>query len=117
MVEVFKVYAQGRVPQPHLPLQLVLMTRMRRFHDFFTLSPALKKCEGHPAGQCGVVADTSSSELSAHQMAGAHSSPSGERTELVDDNGHVWGRLDTVHGSFWKNLDTQHSQWHLPWEL
>ena len=58
----------------------------------------------------GVVADTSSSELSAHQVAragvAAHSSPSGERTELVDGNGHVWVRLDTVHGSFWKNLDT-----------
>ena len=26
--------------------------------------------------------------------------------------GGVWVGLDTVHGSFWKNLDTQHSQWH-----
>ena len=28
------------------------------------------------------------------------------RSELVDDNGHAWVRLDTVHDSFWKNLDT-----------
>ena len=38
-----------------------------------------------------------------------------ERTEMVDDNGHAWVRLDIAHGSFWKNLDTQHSQWHPPW--
>ena len=47
----------------------------------------------------------------------ARAKPSGECTELVDDNGHVWVRLDTVHGSFWKNLVTQHSQWHPPWEV
>ena len=54
----------------------------------------------------GVVVDTSSWTPAAY-----------ERSELVDDNGHVWVRLDTVHASFWKNLDTQHSQWHPPWEL
>ena len=53
----------------------------------------------------GVLADASSWTPAAH-----------ERTELVDDKGHVWVRFDTVHGSFWKNLNTQHSQWHPPWE-
>ena len=35
---------------------------------------------------------------------------------MVDDSGRVWVRLDTVHGSYWKNLDTQLSQWHPTWE-
>ena len=51
----------------------------------------------------GVVMDTSSWTPAAY-----------ERSELVDDTGHVWVRLDTVHGSCWKN--TQHSQRHPPWE-
>ena len=67
-----------------------------------------------------VLRSVSSSELSAHQMprAGpaAHSRPSDERTTFVDAHDHAWVRLDTVHGSYWKNLDTQHSQWHPPWE-
>ena len=60
----------------------------------------------------------STSTLSAHQMAPGSSAVLGnqdKRTELIDDNGHVLVRLDTVHGSYWKNLDSQLSQWHPPW--
>ena len=49
---------------------------------------------------------SSSSELSAHQMA-----PPDERTSMVDANGHAWVRLDTAPGSYWQNLDTRHTQW------
>ena len=46
----------------------------------------------------------------------AHSRPSDERTTFLDAHDHAWVRLDTVHGSYWRNLDLQHSQWHPPWE-
>ena len=64
-----------------------------------------------------LLPESSPSTLSAHQMA-----PSGllwsqdECTEMVDDNGHAWVRLDTARGSLWQNLDTGHQQWRPPWE-
>ena len=64
-----------------------------------------------------LLPESSPSTLSAHQMA-----PSGllwsqdECTEMVDDNGHAWVRLDTARGSHWQNLDTGHQQWRPPWE-
>ena len=88
---------------------------------FFRTFPRLKKSAkvtSHSSQR--VLRSVCSSELSAHQMprAGpaAHSRPSDERTTFVDDHDHAWVRMDTVHGSYWKNLDTQHSQWHPPWE-
>ena len=39
-----------------------------------------------------------------------------ERTEMVDDNGHAWVRLDTARSSYWQNLDTGYTQWRPPWE-
>ena len=116
MVEVDKVYAQDRVRSAqlsrsltflvvaHLPLltlQLVLMTWMTHFKGVFALFTDAKKVRGSPGRS-----------LPESSWTAAY-----ERSELVDDNGHVWVRLDTVHASFWKNLDTQHSQWHPPWEL
>ena len=120
------VVLNADIPVPGDSLQglrpgLVLAARMRRFNGFFALFPDFKK-SARVTRQVSarVVADTSSSSLGAHQMAlsrvAAHSSPPGERTELVYDSGHVWVRLDAVYGSFWKNLDTQLSQWHPPWE-
>ena len=116
-VEDFKVLAQDRIRQRHLLLSLQLvrmMTRMSLVKGFFRVR---KKCEGDPALEC-VPRHVSSSTLSAHQMAPGSSAVLGsqdERTEMVDDNGNACVRLDTVHGSFWKNLDTQHSQWHPSW--
>ena len=46
----------------------------------------------------------------------AHSRPSDERTTFLDAHDHAWVRLDTVHGSYWRNLDLQHSQWQPTWE-
>ena len=43
-----------------------------------------------------MLRSASSSELSARQLARAR--PSGECTELVDDNGHVWVRVG--HGAW-----------------
>ena len=75
MVEVFKVYAKDRVLQPHLSLltlQLVLMTRMRCFDGVFRTFLRLKESASVTRQvSAGVVADTNSSELSAHQLARA----------------------------------------------
>ena len=87
---------------PLLTLQLGVDDVDDSFQGVFSHSfPTQKKCEGSPARSLPEsVVDTSSWTPAAY-----------ERSELVDDNGHVWVRLDTVHASFWKNLDTQHSQW------
>ena len=57
-----------------------------------------------------LLPESSPSTLSAHQMA------TDECSEMVDDNGHAWVRLDTARGTFWQNLDTGHQQWRPPWE-
>ena len=72
-VEVFKVYAQDRVPQPHLlllTLQLVFDDADEAFQRMFRTFPRPKKSARLTQQvSAGVVADTSSSELSARQMA------------------------------------------------
>ena len=85
---------------------------------FFGLFPELKKSpKVSPHSGSELSADFNPSTLSAHQMA-----PSGllwsqdECSEMVDDNGHAWVRLDTARGSLWQNLDTGHQQWRPPWE-
>ena len=110
-----KVLAKDRVQQrrPQFSaLQLMRPTlRMRRLMGFF-VCPAPKKCEGPRRSRVrGAHSHSSSSELSAHQMA-----PFDDGTTWVDDNSDAWTLLNTAHGSCWKNLDTQHTQWHPPWE-
>ena len=87
---------------------------------FSHIVPFEKSAKVTPHSSPRVLRSVSSSELSAHHMlragAAAHSSPSDERTSFVDAHGHAWVRLDTLHGSYWRNLDLQHSQWHLPWK-
>ena len=87
---------------------------------FRTFPQVKKNSKVTPHSSPRVLRSVSSSELSAHQMprAGpaAHSRPSDERTTFLDAHDHAWVRLDTVHGSYWRNLDLQHSQWHPPWE-
>ena len=81
---------------------------------FRTFPQVKKSAKVTPHSSPRVLRSVSSSELSAHQMprAGpaAHSRPSDERTTFLDAHDHAWVRLDTVHGSYWRNLDLQHSQ-------
>ena len=87
---------------------------------FSHFSPVEKSAKVTSHSSQRVLRSVSSSELSAHQMPrvgpAAHSRPSDERITFVDAHDHARVRMDTVHGSYWKNLDTQHSQWHPPWE-
>ena len=85
---------------------------------FFRTFPRVKKSPKiSPHSGSELSADFNPSTLSAHQMA-----PSGllwsrdECTEMVDDNGHAWVRLDTALGSLWQKLDTGHQQRRPPWE-
>ena len=55
-----------------------------------------------------LLPESSPSTLTTHQMA------TDECSEMVDDNGHAWVRLDTARGSLWQNLDTGHQQWRPP---
>ena len=84
----------------------------------FRTFPRVKKSpKVSPHSGSELSADFNPSTLSAHQMA-----PSGllwsqdECTEMVDDNGHAWVRLDTARGSLWQKMDTGHQQWRPPWE-
>ena len=87
---------------------------------FRTFSTVEKSAKVTPHSSPRVLRSVSSSGLSAHRVprAGpaAHSRPSDERTTFLVAHDHAWVRLDTVHGSYWRNLDLQHSQWHPPWE-
>ena len=86
---------------------------------FFALFPERKSAKVGPHSGSELSADFDPSTLSAHQMAPGSSTVLGsqdERTEMVDDNGHAWVRLDTARGSFWQNPDTGHQQWRPPWE-
>ena len=81
-VEVFKVFAQARVPQRPLPVVRFLRL-MKDVKGVFALFPGPKKCEGYPpveSERC--PPSVSSSELSAHQMALA-----GESDEREDEPG------------------------------
>ena len=96
LVVVFKVSLRIRAPQRLFQFLSETLVKV-----FFALFP-------HPIKvvSARVHGHSSSSELSAHQMA-----PPDERTSMVDANGHAWVRLDTAPGSYWQNLDTRHTQW------
>ena len=79
---------------------------------FFRTFPQLKKSarvSAHSSTELG--AHSTSSTLSAHQMAHLDAG-----TTWVDGNGDAWTMVNTVHGSYWLNLGSMHTQWHPPWE-
>ena len=69
---------------------------------FFGLFPKSKKSPKiSPHSGSELSADFNPSTLSAHQMApNSLLWSQDECTEMVDDNGHAWVRLDTARGSF-----------------
>ena len=86
---------------------------------FSHFSPKEKSAKIGPHSGSELSANFNSSTLSAHQMALGTSTALGsqdERTEMVDDIGHAWVRLDTAQCSLWQNLDTGHQQWRPAWE-
>ena len=82
------------------------------FQWFFLTFPQLKKSNrvsAHSSAELG--AHSTSSTLSAHQMAHLDAG-----TTWVDGNGDAWTMVNTVHGSYWLNLVSMHTQWHPPWQ-
>ena len=98
LVAAFKIFAQYRVPQRLL--RFLLDTLVKFF--FFGLFP--EKMSPHSGSE--LSADFNPSTLSTHLMAPSSSTllwSQDECTEMVDDNGHAWVRLDTARGSYWQN--------------
>ena len=88
---VFKVSLRMRAPQ-----RLFLFLSESLVKGFFrTFSPLQKSAKVHGQVSAKVHGHSSSSELSAHQMA-----PPDESFSVVDANGHAWVRLDTARGSY-----------------
>ena len=72
----------------------------------FTTFPQLKKSarvSAHSSAEPG--AHSTSSTLSAHQMAHHDAGAT-----WVDGNGDAWTMVNTVHGSYWLNLVSMHTQ-------
>ena len=98
-VEVFKVSSQDRVPQRFWTLRRSILSGFSPLHQL----KKSNRVSAHSSAELG--AHSTSSTLSAHQMAHLDAG-----TTWVDGNGDAWTMVNTVHGSYWLNLVSMHTQ-------